>query len=116
MDLKEQYQLAFDKTIANYRALIADPEGERGKWENYGYNSHCLFCRVNDTDCFTCPLKRCNYINTSFDTFHNTIHSEVSGIELVKKTATARLNWIIKRAKKNGYVVKEQPTEPEVRS
>ncbi len=112
------FEDAIKKTLAAYRALIADPEGERPKWTTSSTSSTpCRFCRVTeetevppdhpqyDKECPVCPLSdgsRKVCMETTYRVFLNTRYSPEKGPEDVRLAARARLAWLVWRLRSAG--------------
>lgn len=64
MNTEDRIRAAMDATLAAYDQLIADPKGERPKWENYGAPYACRLCVLMEGDCMhdgvDCPLLVCD--------------------------------------------------------
>lgn len=113
-ELRTQYRAALDKTIAAYEALIADVEGEKDKWSQYGTVWTCRLCAVNFNEkptCFECPLSLAGEINMDYghypcsgETMHILSDSFDTGTSAeILSAAEDRLEWIRARAISNGY-------------
>lgn len=101
---------AMTKTLHAYEDLIADPEGEKGKWKRYGASRTCILCRelkvfslvVGDKKCKPCPIFLCTDI--SLRKMAAAIRGGDSSI--IEYAAKARYKWLIKKLESNGWEYK----------
>ena len=73
------------KTLHAYEDLIADPEGEIGKWKGYGIRETCRLCKVSEeitkkkNSCEVCPIVTGLYYSNRVKDFIGTCGSAFSG-------------------------------------
>lgn len=68
--MNQAIENAMVATLAAYDLLIADPEGERGKWKEYGTWTTCRLCAVfgltshpeENPESVNCPLAASNAV------------------------------------------------------
>jgi hypothetical protein len=112
---RQKIQNALFRTIKSYKLLIAHPILARENWGEYGDYHACTLCRavgVNSKrsaqNCFKCPLARGNEktpcMNDSLQLLRDSINYDVGNICLIRN-AKRRLNYILRTAKKNGWMV-----------
>lgn len=119
---------AMQKTVAAYRALIADPAAEISKWNRYGEVNACRLCaaakRTKDSAvaCKRCP---CSYtpdsdrqpddgskacVGATYVDLHDAVDHQGRGafdsVELntvIRWAARARLRYLLKAFKRCGF-------------
>lgn len=118
-EIRARMQEALEKSIESYQRLIVFTDVELGKWRSFGQFDSCRFCLIAQVDSYStatrCELACCPAFKAApedsdppcWSLFASELACAVPSNELerIKRLAKARLEELLKSARKMGYKV-----------
>ena len=112
---RRKLQRAVTQTVSAYRKLIRKPRRYARYWGWYGSPNGCRFCRVildepgQEMECPGCPLAQNNGLASCGGPTMQRLRAELGRDtkrwDRLSQAAQNRLDWLIRRFEKAGYVV-----------